>query len=98
MGSGLTEEDVPERRGPVTDKKLRALLWLTLKTGRGDKRRGWGSSMSIVAVGCNHQYVSVLWTNGSYLSSHSTDLKEISHIASQLSDGQLGDIDHVAVR
>lgn len=98
FGMALSEADVPAKRGPVTDKKLRALLWLTLKTGRGSRSRGWGNSLSIVAVGCNHKYVSVLWTSGSYLTSHAMDIHEVRQIASHLSDGQLGDIDHVAVR
>jgi len=95
----LTEKEVPKTRGPLKDKKLRALLWLTLKTGRGRRRYGWGCSSSIVAVGCTGHSVTVKWTNGSWISSYNDDeITEVSQIASRLSDGELADIDKVEVR
>jgi len=95
----LTEADVPAKRGPVKDKTTRALLWLTLKTGRGNKSYGWGCRSYITAVGCDNHSVRVKWTNGSYISDYYDDtLTEISQVASRLSDGQLADIDKEEVR
>lgn len=99
FGMAATEDEVPKTRGPITNKKLRALLWLTLKTGRGSQRYGWGMNREIVAVGCSNRSVNVKWTNGSYLSSYNDDeITEVSHIAAKLSDGRLADIDQVEVR
>jgi hypothetical protein len=98
FGLALIEADVPAKRGPVKDPTLRALLWLTLKTGRGYQATGWGNRRYITAVGCNDRYVSVLWTNGNWISRYTSDLTKISQVASHLSDGRLGDVDKVEVR
>jgi len=99
FGLALRKKDVPSTRGPVKDKKLRALLWLTLKTGRGYRRYGWGCSAYIIAVGCTKHSVNVKWTNGSYITSYyDNELTEVSQIASKLSDGRIADINHIEVR
>lgn len=93
-----TKKDVKARAGPVKDSNLRAILWLALKTGRGHQSYGWGCRRYITGVGCDDHKVSVLWTNGSYLSSYTTDINKVSQIAFQLSNGRLADIDKVEVR
>jgi hypothetical protein len=99
FGLAMTKKEVPASRGPVKDKKLRALLWLTLKTGRGRRRYGWGCSSYITAVGIDGRGVGVKWTNGSYISDYNDDhITEVSQIASRLSDGQLADVRHIEVR
>lgn len=94
----LTEDKVPGRRGPVKDRNLRAVLWLALKTGRGHQSYGWGHRRYITGVGCNDHKVSILWTNGKYLSSYATEIDKVSQVASHLSEGHLGDVDKVEVR
>jgi hypothetical protein len=99
FGLAMKKKDVPASRGPAKDKKIRALLWLTLKTGRGRKSYGWGCSSYITAVGCDGRGVTVKWTNGSYISDYYDDtITEVSQIASRLSDGQLADVDKIEVR
>jgi hypothetical protein len=95
----LTEEDaLAAKRGPVTDPKLRAVLWLTLTTSHARRGGGWGGSRQyITGVGCNDLYVTAQWTNGTYVGSV-CDLKEVADIASKLSDGYVGDVEKIEVR
>lgn len=95
----LTEKDVDQvKRGPLKDPTLRAILWLTLNSSRAHQSYGWGQRRYVCGIGVTNSHIEVEWTNGSYLSYGGSQLEKISHVASKLTDGHLGNIDHIRVR